>query len=186
MAPTSEKQERYGQDCRTWANGELSILTNIVRTEQSGGIAVFNIEVEGNHNYFILAKEYELGQTCVLVHNGKVCWRRMKQNPDGTPVVGDAADKLGVRAKDIPVNQDGFVYPQTGGVSTSPLPEYLPTMNGKNLGDFQMDLDNLPDGLTYRPDPLRPKRHGFIEPSRPMKIETYKDLIYGTHEWWWQ
>ena len=52
------------------ANGELSVLINAVRVEQSGGIAVFNFEVEGNHNYFILAKEYEYGQTAVLVHNG--------------------------------------------------------------------------------------------------------------------
>jgi hypothetical protein len=51
------------------ANGELSTLTNIVRIEQDGGIAVFNFSVEGNHNYFILAKEYDSGQTCVLVHN---------------------------------------------------------------------------------------------------------------------
>ena len=41
-----------------------------VRVEQAGGIAVFNFTVEGNHNYFILAKEYEFGQSCVLVHNG--------------------------------------------------------------------------------------------------------------------
>ena len=34
------------------ANGELSTLTNIVRVEQEGGIAVFNFEVGGNHNYF--------------------------------------------------------------------------------------------------------------------------------------
>jgi len=51
------------------ANGELSTLTNIVRIEQEGGIAVFNFTVEGNHNYFILAKEYGYGQTCILVHN---------------------------------------------------------------------------------------------------------------------
>ena len=55
------------------ANGELSTLTNLVRVEQEGGIAVFNFTVEGNHNYFILAKEYEYGQTCVLVHNGTPC-----------------------------------------------------------------------------------------------------------------
>ena len=53
------------------ANGELSTLTNIVRVEQEGGIAVFNFTVDGNHNYFILAKEYEYGQSCVLVHNAK-------------------------------------------------------------------------------------------------------------------
>jgi len=50
-------------------NGELSMLTNIVRIEQNGGIAVFNFTVEGNHNYFILAKENEYGQSCILVHN---------------------------------------------------------------------------------------------------------------------
>ena len=42
-----------------------------MRVEQEGGIAVFNFTVEGNHNYFILAKEYEFGQTCVLVHNAQ-------------------------------------------------------------------------------------------------------------------
>ena len=51
------------------ANGEISTLTNIVRVEQEGGIDVFNFKVERNHNYYILAKEYEYGQTCVLVHN---------------------------------------------------------------------------------------------------------------------
>ena len=60
------------------ANGELSTLTNIVRVEQDGGIAVFNFTVEGNHNYFILAKEYEYGQTCVLVHNAKNCSQHAK------------------------------------------------------------------------------------------------------------
>ena len=55
------------------ANGELSTLINVVRVEQEGGIAVFNFTVEGNHNYFILAKEYEYGQTSVLVHNSKPC-----------------------------------------------------------------------------------------------------------------
>ena len=42
-----------------------------MRVEQDGGIAVFNFTVDGNHNYFILAKEYEYGQTAVLVHNGE-------------------------------------------------------------------------------------------------------------------
>ena len=50
-------------------NGEISTLTNIVRIEQAGGIAVFNFTVEGNHNYFILEKENDYGQSCVLVHN---------------------------------------------------------------------------------------------------------------------
>ena len=37
--------------------------------DQSDGVAVFNFTVEGNHNYFILAKDYDYGQACVLVHN---------------------------------------------------------------------------------------------------------------------
>ena len=61
------------------ANGEISTLTNIVRVEQEGGIDVFNIAVEGNHNYFILAKEYEYGQTCILVHNAEICFRVMDE-----------------------------------------------------------------------------------------------------------
>ena len=65
------------------ANGELSTLTNVVRVEQNGGIAVFNFTVEGNHNYFILMKEYEYGQTCVLVHNGR-CVTKMKPDPLAT------------------------------------------------------------------------------------------------------
>ena len=74
LAPTEngfwgEAKDLLVGDVFLGANGELSTLTNIVRVEQEGGIAVFNFEVEGNNNYFILAKEYEYGQTCVLVHN---------------------------------------------------------------------------------------------------------------------
>jgi len=74
IAPTENgfwveaKDLRVG-DVFLGANGELTTLTNIVRVEQSGGIDVFNFTVAGNHNYFILAKEYGLGQTSVLVHN---------------------------------------------------------------------------------------------------------------------
>ena len=49
------------------ADGELSTLTGKLRLDFEGGIAVFNFTVEGNHNYFILAKDYECGQSCVLV-----------------------------------------------------------------------------------------------------------------------
>jgi len=68
-----EAKDLRAGDVFLGANGELSTLTNIVRVEQAGGIAVFNFTVEGNHNYFILAKEYEYGQTAVLVHNAKLC-----------------------------------------------------------------------------------------------------------------
>ena len=51
------------------ANGELSTLTGLMRVEQSGGIAVFNFEVAGNHNYFVIAKNVEGATTAVLAHN---------------------------------------------------------------------------------------------------------------------
>jgi len=75
------------------ANGKLSTLTNIVRIEQAGGINVFNFTVEGNHNYFILAKEYGLGQTCVLVHNG-VCSKITSSIKDHSALV-KYAEKAG-------------------------------------------------------------------------------------------
>ena len=64
------------------ANGELSTLINIVRVEQAGGIDVFNFKVEGNHNYFILAKEFEYGQSCILVHNNEICFRGLAEGED--------------------------------------------------------------------------------------------------------
>ena len=67
------------------ANGELSTLTGKLRLDFEGGIAVFNIEVEGNHNYFILAKEYEYGQSCVLVHNAGYP-RQIPRTKHGDPI----------------------------------------------------------------------------------------------------
>jgi hypothetical protein len=27
------------------------------------------LTIDGNHDYFVIAQEYEYGQTCILVHN---------------------------------------------------------------------------------------------------------------------
>ena len=51
------------------ANGELSILISAERVVFPEGIKVYNFTVDGNHNYFVIAKCDEFGQTCVLVHN---------------------------------------------------------------------------------------------------------------------
>jgi hypothetical protein len=51
------------------ANGELSLLANKERVEFPEGITVYNFTVDGNHDYFVIAQEYEFGQTCILVHN---------------------------------------------------------------------------------------------------------------------
>jgi len=87
-----EAKDLRAGDVFLGVNGELSTLTNVVRVEQAGGIAVFNFTVEGNHNYFILAKDYEYGQTCVLVHNAKRCgiYEFADQNNPGKDYVGQA------------------------------------------------------------------------------------------------
>jgi hypothetical protein len=52
-------------------NGELSTLVSTERVEFPEGITVYNFTVDGNHDYFVIAQEDELGQTCILVHNAK-------------------------------------------------------------------------------------------------------------------
>jgi hypothetical protein len=51
------------------ANNELSILASTERVEFPEGIPVYNFTVDDNHNYFVIVRVAESGQTCVLVHN---------------------------------------------------------------------------------------------------------------------
>ena len=53
------------------ANGELSTLVNLERVQFDETIKVYNFTVDGNHNYFVIAKTGDYGQTCILVHNAK-------------------------------------------------------------------------------------------------------------------
>jgi hypothetical protein len=120
-------------------------------------------------------------------------YRSMKISANGLPVVGTTARTLGVRAQiDILVVSD-HVKPNTGGMSVSPPPPYnLPThrrpaifggtgkdpvweINMMCLSAFQ---------LQYRPDPLQPNKHGFIEPITEMRFEEYQQAIVATlHNW---
>ncbi len=52
------------------ANGELLTLVSTDREDFGKFVTVYNLHIEGNHNYFIIA-EGELGQTCILVHNAR-------------------------------------------------------------------------------------------------------------------
>ena len=119
------------------ANGELTTLTNIVRVEQSGGIAVFNFTVEGNHNYFILEKDYAYGQTSILVHNGKcgsnakilrgnmeAAGTKFKQGdahhivPSGHPKASQAREILKKHGIDVNSADNGVKLSQTQHLST--------------------------------------------------------------------
>lgn len=113
--------------------------------------------------------------------------------PDGdVPKLGDSARTLGARpGTDIPV-EGGVVRPETGGMSVSPdtpanLPPHRrpPSLGGTGKDPvWNMNSNDLPDGLTYRPDPANPAGHGFVEPSRPMTYDEYQSLIHSTQGQW--
>jgi hypothetical protein len=119
------------------ANGELSILTNIVRVEQAGGIAVFNFTVEGNHDYFVLAKEYEYGQSCVLVHNANA---RFYVDPNGNVVDTHATPRGsythpdGSRTDILQRENHGFGFTHTHHPIINTAPDGRQFINGMDKG----------------------------------------------------
>jgi hypothetical protein len=112
---------------------------------------------------------------------------------DGLPMTGETGRYLGVRSGvDIPVGEDGHVEPATEGMSVVPppvtnlAPHRLPREHGGRSNDtvFELETDELPEKLRYRPDPEAPERHGFIEPARRMPFDEYRQAIYGTRTMW--
>ncbi len=124
-------------------------------------------------------------------------FRSMRQDEDGSPEIAAGARGLGVRpgvgyGTDIPVDPEGYVYPQTGGLSVAPGdPMYLPDVRrSRELGGrgkdpvWRLDVENLPTGLIYRADPKNRERHGFIEPVQVMLFEEFQALVAATRPHW--
>jgi hypothetical protein len=121
----------------------------------------------------------------------------MRADPtDGLPLVGKTGRYLAVRRsgrfRDIDVDESGMVRPESGGMSVSPpppenLPEQLrpPRFGGYGKDPlFELDTDELPPELRYRPDPKNPAGHGFIEPAEEMSFEDYERAIHATRGLW--
>ena len=144
------------------ANGEFSTLTNIVRVEQTDGIAVYNFTVEGNHNYFILAKTFDYGQTCVLVHNAGLDYKN-------TPVYRGGNSLELDDLKHIRLDENGLVKP-THGLSLDLDPDTLGNFGGAYR------VIHIPDELQII---QRGKRlsHYEIVPVEPMTPENYIHLL---------
>lgn len=49
---------------------------------------------------------------------------------------------------------------------------------------FELDEQVLGSDLVYRPDPLDPERHGFIEPAREMAIDEFQLALAATQASW--
>jgi hypothetical protein len=122
----------------------------------------------------------------------------MKANEgDGLPEIGERGRYLGVRpGVDVLVGADGFVEPyQPGakpqGLSVSPppasnLPRHRRPLEFGGTGSdpiFELETEDLPEGLAYRPDPDDPG-HGLIGPARRMGLEEYRAAILETRVLW--
>ena len=119
--------------------------------------------------------------------------RAMKAEDDDLPKVGVSARTLGARPNiDIPLDEDGLVEPEMEGMSVSPPPlENLPyyrrprEFGGEGRDPlWELETDELPAELVYRPDPDDPDRHGFIEPRWWMSFEEYQRAIHSTRGLW--
>jgi hypothetical protein len=133
-----------------------------------------------------------LSQTTAERQCGGNLYRAMTPAADGLPLIAPTARGLGVRpGTDIAVNDDGLVYPGTGGMSVSPTIAGLPLhRRPQDLGGTGKDpvfctcVADIPDSLVYRPDPLNPTGHGFVEPAAPMPIDFYQENIGSTRPFW--
>jgi len=86
----------------------------------------------------------------------------------------------------------GSWIPTTEGMSVVPPPvENLvdhrrpPDFGGTGKDPvFELDTEDLPGVLAYRPDPTNPEGHGFIEPARRVSFEEYRRAIHQTRSLW--
>ncbi len=111
-------------------------------------------------------------------------------------IVENPARTLGVRVggrrADIVVAASGLVLPETGGMSVSPPPpdnllEHRRPPEYGGIGKdpiWELQSDALPPELTYRPDPSKPRSHGFVEPAWPMLLDDYLDALRSTRGLW--
>jgi hypothetical protein len=127
---------------------------------------------------------------------------------NGKPKVGTESKMLGVRIApnpnaDIPVDGNGHVQPQTGGMSVRSnwrkLPYFLipkrlrplvPKACGSNnlvcwsIGTGPFLSGDLTNNLLFRPDPDDATVHGFVEPKDEMSIEELQDALAQTRDQW--
>jgi hypothetical protein len=117
----------------------------------------------------------------------------MRADGDGLPACGPSSRMLGVRVDvDIAVRDDGTVAPRTGGMSVAVGgPESLPRhRRPSEFGGWgrdavwQMEEEDLPESLAFRPDPAARSSHGFVEPIRTMTLADYQEALATSRGLW--
>ena len=87
---------------------------------------------------------------------------------------------------DIPYDEELFVYPNTGGLSTScpPKTSLPPHCLSGNRDLFCIDTSILEEmSLKFRQDPIK-STHFFIEPIRKMLLQDYEQSISNILPYW--
>jgi hypothetical protein len=118
----------------------------------------------------------------------------MRKDDDGAPrCCINSGRCLGARPGiDIEFDDALYVEARSEGMSVAPddpmnLDEHRrpPELQGSGKDPvWEIDDEDLGDGLLYRPDPRQPERHGFIEPAKRMKFEQYQGLLCGLRRRW--
>ena len=132
------------------ANGKISILVDSSRVEFDESIEVYNFSVEGNHNYFVLAKEYEYGQTCVLVHNA-LLYRNVRGNESLNRLRNKAAEakasEIGIHGVSVSetIPPEGTIFRSA---QRSEVEKHFPVHNTKTKSDPLHRTIELPEPLT--------------------------------------
>jgi hypothetical protein len=127
-------------------------------------------------------------------------YRAMMPDADGLPKTGRSGRMLGVRVpQDINLDEKGFVWPGTGGMSVAPnstwnVPNHR-RPRGMGMGssgkfDDRMyalaDASIPADKLNVRADPIRPYWHAFVEPAVRIELAGYETNLASTRNDWRQ
>ena len=117
-------------------------------------------------------------------------YRKMNEDADGRPAVGNTSMKLGVRPTnplepnkqfDVPaINGSDIVAPGDGGLSCySELKDIR--IRSKKLVLFSIEEAQLPQELMVRPDS---GSHCMIEPRQSITLDVLQELLASTRELW--
>jgi len=111
---------------------------------------------------------------------------------DGYPACNVSDPCLRARIPiDIEPNEDGHVEGNCKGISVVLDLKWLPpglrpeSHRGYWKGPvFFINSESVSGDLTYTRDPKRPNKHGFIEPTKRMKLDSYQEALCDTRLEW--